>query len=124
MKTGELNRLLNDKLTVEDFKASVTDDVENYRKMMTKTGSTIELRLDEDEEVVLDILKFRKLLDFVIEKRLSNIHLAYICDCLTLADKLTADEKTNDLIFQLADPEINGGYADKETLTYMVSKIN
>jgi hypothetical protein len=62
-------------------------------------------------------------LDFVIAGRLTNIHLAYICDCLTLADNLTTDEKINDLIFEIADPEINGGYVDKETLMNMVSKI-
>jgi len=91
---------------------------------MNKKGSTIDLRFSEDEEITLDKLRFKKLLDFVIAGRLSNIHLAYICDCLTLADKLTTDDETKDFIFEIADPEINGGYLDKERLTYMVSRIN
>jgi hypothetical protein len=124
MTSGQLNRLLDDKFTVDDFKASIADEVENYGQLMNKKGSTIDLRFNEDEEITLDKLKFKKLIDFVIAGRLSNIHLAYICDCLTLADKLTTDEKTNDLIFEIADPEINGGYKDKKTLTDMVSKIN
>ncbi len=123
MTSRELNRLLDDKFTVDDFKVSIADEVENYGRLMNKKGSTIDLRFNEGEEITLDKLKFKKLLDFVIAGQLSNIHLAYICDCLTLADKLTTDEKIHELIFELADPEINGGYADKKMLTDMVLKI-
>ena len=124
MTSRDLNKLLDDKFTVDDFKATIADEVENYGRLMNKKGSTIDLRLYEDEEITLDKPKFKKLLDFVIAGRLSNIHLAYICDCLTLADKLTTDEETKDLILEISDPEINGGYMDKETLTDMVSRIN
>jgi hypothetical protein len=124
MRSRELNKFLDDKFTADEFKASIADEVENYGRLMNKKGSTVDLRLNEDEEITLDKLRFKKLLDFVIAGRLSNIHLAYICDCLTLADKLTTDEKTRDLIFEIADPEINGGYLDNERLTDMVSRIN
>jgi hypothetical protein len=124
MTSGQLNRLLDDNFPVDDFKASIADEVENYGRLMNKKGSTIDLRLYEDEEITLDKLRFKKLLDFVIAGRLSNIHLAYICDCLSLADKLTTDKKTKELIFEIADPEINGGYVDKKTLADLVSKIN
>ena len=123
MKSRDLNRLLDDKFTVDDFKATIADEVENYGQMMNKKSSTIDLRLHEDEEITLDKFRFKKLLDFIIAGRLSNIHLAYICDCLTLADKLTTDDETKNLIFEVSDPEINGGYMDKETLTDMVSRI-
>ena len=123
MKSSELNRFLDDKFTVEQFKASIHDEVENYGLLMNKKGATINLRLYEDEQIILDKSKFKKLLDFVIAGLLSNIHLAYICDCLTLADGLTTDEETKDLILELADPEINGGYADTATLMGMVSRI-
>jgi len=124
MTSKQLNKLLDDISTVNDFKASIADEVENYGRLMNKKGSTIDLRLLEDEEITLDKLRFKKLLDFVIAGQLSNIHLAYICDCLSLADKLTTDKETKQLIFEIADPEINGGYVDKGTLTDMVSKIN
>jgi hypothetical protein len=123
MTSRDLNRLLDDKFTVDDFKATIADEVENYGQMMNKKSSTIDLRLHEDEEITLDKFRFKKLLDFVITGRLSNIHLAYICDCLTLADKLTTDDETKNLIFEVSDHEINGGYMDKETLTDMVSRI-
>jgi hypothetical protein len=124
MTTRDLNRLLHDKLTVEEFKTLLADEVDNYGRLMNQKGSTIDLRLYENEEITFDKLKFTKLLDLVITGQLSNIHLAYICDCLTLADKLRTDEKIKSLIFEIADPEINGGYLDKKTLTDMVSKIN
>lgn len=124
MTSKQLNKLLDDISTVNDFKASIADEVENYGRLLNKKGSTIDLRLLEDEEITLDKLRFKKLLDFVIAGQLSNIHLAYICDCLSLADKLTTDKETKQLIFEIADPEINGGYVDKETLTDIVSKIN
>jgi hypothetical protein len=124
MTSRDLNKLLDDKFTVENFKATIADEVENYGRLMNKKGSTIDLRLYEDEEITLDKPKFKKLLDFVIAGRLSNNHLSYICDCLTLADKLTTDEETKDLILEISDPEINGGYMDKETLTDMVSRVN
>jgi hypothetical protein len=123
MTSGQLNRLLDGKVTVDDFKASIAGEVENYGRLMNKKGSTIDLRLNEDEEIALDKLKFIKLLDFVMSGRLSNIHLTYICDCLTLADQLTTDDKTNDLIFEIADPETSGGYVDTKTLADMVSRI-
>jgi hypothetical protein len=124
MTSRDLNRLLDDKITVDDFKATIADEVENYGRLMNKKGSTIELRLYEDEEIMLDNLRFKKLLDFVIVGRLTSIHLAYICDSLALADKLTTDEKTKNMILEIADPEINGGYMDKETLKDMVSRTN
>jgi hypothetical protein len=124
MTSKQLNRLLDDNFALDDFKASIADEVENYGRLMNKKGSSIDLRLFEDEEITLDRLRFKKLLDFVIAGRLSNIHLAYICDCLSLADKLTTDKETQELILEIADPEINGGYVDKETLTDIVSKIN
>ena len=71
----------------------------------------------------MDRLRFRKLLAFVVGDRLSNIHLAYICDCLTLTEELTADEKTKELIFEVSDLEINGGYVDRKTLAEMIIKI-
>jgi hypothetical protein len=123
MTSRDLNRLLDDKFTVDDFKATIADEVENYGQMMNKKSSTIDLRLHEDEEITLDKFRFEKLLDFVIAGRLSNIHLAYICECLTLADKLTTDDETKNLLFEVSDPEINRGYMDKETLTDMVSRI-
>ncbi len=124
MKNRDLNKLLDDKFTVDNFKAIIDEEVKNYGRLMNKKGSTIDLRLYEDEEIILDKHKFKKLLDFVIEGRLSNIHLAYICDCLTLADKLRTDEETKNFIIKISDPEINGGYMDKETLKVMVSIIN
>ncbi|MFI5406644.1 MAG: hypothetical protein ACHQ1D_09040 [Nitrososphaerales archaeon] len=83
MTAKDLNELLDNKITVDDFMSSIGGEVENYRTLMNKKSSTIDLRFQEDENIHLDILKFKKLLDFAIDGRLSSIALAYICDCLT-----------------------------------------
>lgn len=124
MTSSELNKFLDGNLTVDEFNASIADEAENYRRLMTKKGSTVQLQLIEDEEITLDKLKLKKMFDFVIAGQLSNIQLAYICDCLTLAERLRTDEETKDMIFEIADPEINRGYLDKEALRHLISKIN
>ena len=58
MTSRELNKLLDDKFTVDNFKATIADEVENYGRLMNKKGSTIDLRLYEDEEITLGGLKF------------------------------------------------------------------
>ncbi len=124
MTAKDLNGLLDNHIMVEDFKSSIADEIDNYERLMKIKGSTIDLRFTENEDVHLDKLRFGKLLDLVITDRLSNVHLAYICDCLTLTENLIADEKTMELIFEIADPEIKKGYLDKETLKDMVSNID
>jgi hypothetical protein len=124
MTARNLNRLLEDKITVDAFKASIEGEFQNYQRLMEKRGSTIDLRFLEDEEVQLDKLRLKKLINLVVADRLTNIHLAYICDCLTLTEELNVDEETKELIYELADPEINGGYADKRKLAEMVSRID
>ena len=94
MTARDINRLLDNKITVDHFKSSIAEEVENYGRLMNKKGSTIDLKLQEDERIHLDKSRFRKLLDLVIDDRLSNVHLAYICDCLTLANKLIVDQQT------------------------------
>jgi hypothetical protein len=124
MTANDLNKLLNDEMTVDHFVSSIADEVENYRILVNKKGSMIELRFEEDASINLDRSKFKKLLILVSEGKLSSIALAYICDCLTLAEELTVDQKAKVLIFELADPEINGGYKDKNELKNMISKLD
>ena len=90
---------------------------------MSEKGSSIPLIFHEDETVKLNTSKFKTLLKFVIDNSLSNVHLSYICDCLTLSEDLEADEPTRELIFRFADPEINGGYVDKEELLRIISTL-
>ena len=40
-----------------------------------------------------------------------------------MTEELTTDENTKELIFEIANPEINGGYVDRKTLAEMITKI-
>ena len=124
MTARDINQLLDDKITVDNFKLSIGDEFENYARLMKTNGSIIDLQFEEDEIIHLDKFKFKKLLDLVIDGRLSNIHLAYICDCLTLAEDSIVDEKTNELIFEIADSKINGGYKSNTELRELILKLD
>jgi uncharacterized membrane protein len=124
MTSREFNRLLDDIVSAEYFKVSISDEVENYKRLMKKLGSSITLQLVENEKIVLNKTKFKRLLGMVNSGQLSNVHLAYICDCLSMANDLTADDITSDIIHELADPEINGGYADEETIMELMRRLS
>ncbi len=93
---------------------------------MKKKGASISLSFYEDQEVFINIKSITRLLQETLTENLSNIHLAYICDCITLEEKVHFEnEKINDIIFNIADPEVHGGYKLKidleQTLAYLIS---
>jgi hypothetical protein len=126
MKSSELNGLLNGSFSGEDLHRLIKDEVSNYSLLMKKKGSTIPLRFYEDEEIFLKNSNFTKLLLGTLSGGLSNIHLAYICDCLSLGEEVHFEnEKLKDLVFGIADPEINGGYKkDSEIKEFIADLTN
>ena len=67
----------------------------------------------------------KKLLLEALSGNLSKIHLAYICDCLTLGEKVHFEnENLKDLIFEIADPEINGGYKTNSELIRIIENFS
>jgi len=87
-----------------------------YQLLMEKKGSSILLKSNEDEEINLDGSAIKILLHETLSGRLSSVKLACICDCLSLGEKvLFHDEMVQSIVFDIADPEINGGFkSDKE----------
>jgi hypothetical protein len=76
---------------------------------------------EEDEEVIIDNSAIRKLLQETIDGSLSSIALAYICDCLTLGEKVDfKNEEAQDIVYQIADPEINGGFKTEVELKQLM----
>ena len=66
-----------------------------------------------------------KLLEDTISGKVTNIELAYIFDCLTLAENIEFEnEKVKDLIFAIADSEINGGYKSERELKSLLENLN
>lgn len=96
-------------------------EVESYSELLIKKGSSISMIFDEDEEVIIDNPAIQKLLKETIDGRLSNVALAYICDCLTLGEKVDfKDEEAQDIVYRIADPEINGGFKSDMELKQLI----
>ncbi len=124
MKSSDLNSYLSNKTSVSDLKKCIDLDVENYSNLIKKKGASIPLNFYDDGAIEIDESNLKKLLLETINEALSNDHLAYICDCLTLADNLLCENKDiNNIIHDLADPEINRGYKSKSDLEMIVSQL-
>ena len=117
MKASDLNRLLNGLSTGVYLKQSIHREVSTYSELMKKQGSSNPVIFDEDEDIILDSAGIKNLLQETLSGRLSSVDLAYICDCLTLGEKVDyIDESIKEIIFEIADPEINGGFKSDNEL--------
>jgi hypothetical protein len=125
MKSSDLNNLFNGLSTGIDLKQAIRREVTSYRELIKKRGSSIPLILDEDEEITLNSSAIEKLMQETLSGRLNNVDLAYICDCLTLGEKVDyTDEKAKDIVFEIADPEINGGFKSDLDLNNFIDDLN
>ncbi|HEV7349852.1 hypothetical protein [Telluribacter sp.] len=124
MKSSELNKFLYTGLGGDDFKALIENEAASYGQLMEKVGLRISLIFDEDEELLLNDTSIKKLLQETLSGSLSNVDLAYICDCLTLGERVDYEsEEAKNIIFEIADPEINGGYKSDEELKSMINAL-
>jgi hypothetical protein len=121
MKASELISLINGISTGYNLKPAIQGEVASYAELLKKKGSSIPLIFDEDAEVIIDNSAIQTLLSETLSGRLSNVDLAYICDCLTLGEKVNfPNEKVQDIIFEIADPEINGGFKSDTELEHLI----
>jgi hypothetical protein len=124
MKSSELNRFLYTGFTGADFKALIENEAASYGQLMQKMGSSISLIFDEDEDLLLNDASIKKLLQETLSGSLSNVDLAYICDCLTLGERVDYEsEEAKNIVFEIADPEINGGYKSDPELNSMINAL-
>jgi hypothetical protein len=124
MKSSDLNSFFLGNIDVMDIKNSIQQDVENYSRLMKREGSTIPLNFIDNESVHMNQANLKKLLQETINGKLSNIHLAYICDCLSIAEDFDFEnEKILNVINEIADPEINGGYKSIDELNELLKKL-
>ena len=124
MISKELNDYLNEAITVDVFKNGIRGEVANYESLLKKVGSTINLYYDDVENIYLKNHNVVKLLEETIGGKLTNIELAYICDCLTLAENIEFEnEQVEEFIFKMADPEINGGFKTEMELKSIVANF-
>jgi hypothetical protein len=124
MNTSDLDNALNGYSSGQVLAEKISNEVEEYKLLLNKTGSSIPLRFNEDKEIFLSNSSIKKLLKETYEGNLSNVHLAYICDCLTLGERvLFESEVLKEMIFDLADPEINGGFKTPEEIADLLNKL-
>lgn len=123
MTSKNLNDLLIEKISPESFLKSIKKEVENYQQLIGKTGATIHLDFTENQEIKIDKLKLSRLLHLVLEDQLTNVHLAYVCDCLTLSEYIDMTDKARAIVFKLADPEINRDFTSKDGILELLSDL-
>ncbi|CCG52942.1 Hypothetical protein KQS_04880 [Flavobacterium indicum GPTSA100-9 = DSM 17447] len=124
MISKELNDYLNERITIDIFKNGIRGEVSDYESLLKKKGATINLYYDDLEKVYLENSTVVKLLEETISGNLTNIELAYICDCLTLAENIEfQNEQVQDIIFKVADPEINGGFKTEKELKSLLANF-
>jgi hypothetical protein len=125
MNTSDLESALNSDSFEQTLADKIHNEVEKYKLLLKKTGSSIPLRFNEDKGIILKYSSIKKLLRATQEGKLSNVHLAYICDCLTLGERVVFEsEEVKEIIFDLADPEINGGFKTPEEIAYLLNNLN
>jgi len=124
MNSSDLNDTLNGTASVQALADKISSDVTQYALLLKKNSSCIHLNFIEDKEIHLSNSSVRKLLSEVLSGNLSNIDLAYISDCLTLGETVSFEnENLEDIIFALADPEINGGFKKPEEISAILQTI-
>ena len=124
MNTSDLNDTLNGNISGKRLAEKIFYEVEEYKLKLKKTGSTIPLYFNEDKEIMLSRSSIKKLLNETLEGNLGSAHLAYIADCLTLGEKVNYEyENLREIIFDIADPEINGGFRKPDEILVYLSKI-
>ena len=125
MKASDLNKLFIGLATDDNLKQVIQGEVASYEELMKKRGASIPLIFEEDEKITLDSSAIKKLILETLSGRLSNVDLAYVCDCLTLGEKVYyTDEKAKDIVFEIADPEINGGFKSDLELKTFIEEFN
>jgi hypothetical protein len=124
MKTSILKAYFNREISLADFIKSIEAEVATYKTQMAKTGYTIPLIFHEDDELILSRSSFKVLLEDFVINNTTRVALSYICDCLTLAQKVDfVDEDLKETVFDLADPEINGGYKTQSEIKSIVQNL-
>ena len=125
MTSSALNLLITGRISGNDFSALLADEITTYGTLIKKMGAGIPLIFNEDEAIAIDHVWLKGLLKEVLTGSLNTMELAYICDCLTLGERVTySDGKLKDIIFEIADPEINGGFSTISEIEVLINQLN
>jgi hypothetical protein len=114
MNSSIINKLIKGRVSGVDVQKNIEMEVDDYLRLMKRVGATVNLHFHEDERILVDSNAAIKLLSEVLIGNISSPALAYICDCFTLSETIEfQNELIKEIVFEIADPEINGGYKSK-----------
>lgn len=124
MKTSDLINFFNGVISGDDLRSLIIKESSNYETLMKKEGSTIPMIFEEDENVFIGNDSLKRLLSETLFGPLTNIDLAYICDNLTMGENVEFENQSvQNIVFEFADPEINGGYKTSEEIKNILQQI-
>jgi hypothetical protein len=112
MKLSEISHLLKtEHIYVIEFINLITNEMELYRRDFAKVGSTLNIYVIEDVEIIISLADCKSLCYLYLERKLDYVELAYIADVLQLSENVTySSENLEFIIGEMTDPEINGSF--------------
>lgn len=111
MKLSEISHLLKTHIYVIEFINLITNEMELYRRDFAKVGSTLNIYVIEDVEIIISLAYYKSLCYLYLERKLDYFELAYIVDVLQLSGNVTySSENLKSIIGEMTDPEINGSF--------------
>ncbi|HET9058133.1 MAG TPA: hypothetical protein VFN30_14910 [Chitinophagaceae bacterium] len=124
MTSKDLNEYFKGRSAISDLKKTIEKDVANYTNAFKLKGSTISLNFAKNEKINLDASKLKMLIEAAITGKMSSPELSYLCDCLALAENVNySNDNLLDIVYSIADPEINGGFKSIVELQEMLANL-
>ena len=109
MKLTILKDFFNQNISVEELKKSISNEVGDYKQLLSKRGSSIPIVLNEDTELSISIKDIAAICQSFLDDQLNEYEIYYIADALHLSDKVSyEDDRVSELLEELTDPEVNG----------------
>jgi hypothetical protein len=124
MKSSDLNNLLTGVDTGKELQKAIQDEVASYSNLMKKQGASNPIYFWEDHEILITVVGLERLLRATIEGNLSTVSLSYVCDCLTLGEKIGYQkENLMEIVHEIADSEINHAFQTIEDIRHLIARL-
>ena len=109
MKLSIFHGLLKNEISVDIFRGTIQNEVEEYEKKLKKKGSSAIIHVDEDYSLYFTAHNLVQLCRHYLDNDLSDSDIYYIADCLTLSESVSFENsELFDLLGEITDPDSNG----------------
>lgn len=125
MKTSDIYLILTDTnpSLVRIFFQSNNNLFERYNKLISKKGSSIQFKIENDKNFIFNYNHFDNLCLLYLNNIINEIELNFIVDVICSSIPLFEDEEISNRLENLTDPEINGKISRIEINNLMYHKI-